>query len=534
MRSSRVLLICAFGILLAAYTQLIQLTAVPGLHFDEAWQGLFAHRINVDPDFFSLEAMNSYTSPLVHYMLAAAFKVFGPSLATMRGTYAFMNLTSLLLLAGLLWRLGERFAVAWFILLWALLPLSVHNHRFYVEVTGFHTLCLTVVLWGVALWRRRPNLSFALITLGVLTGVFAHILFISVFAGGIFVLARTFPGDFRSKRSQCLIATNALLLMPLALRMGLGLGKPLPFALAGVLLATAAWALATPRWLRFHRLWERWPRRAMRLSKIVFFCTLPFLVSFVALLWNGFWPYAQATGYMQLAWLPLNALIFIAFAYQQIRRPGQRTATRAADARREPSVLAPSLIWGSFVACFLITSIIILKQTPRYYTLPMIFAMMWAAQRMARLQNLNTQFALAAGFVAWNLAMFHTAYLWRFEHEGSNTVEFRVAIFHDNGRDFRPFQKMYEWARTSGCLAAVPWVEDDRFKLPFDFLRLTSGPSVATCRWNTGDLFFSHIPNYDPKFSAERTDLNTPPPVENVKYLAHFTEWGDLAVWIRR
>ncbi len=534
MRSSRVLLICVLGAALAAYTQLVQLTAVPGLHFDEAWQGLLAHRIASEPGFFPSEAMNSYTSPLVHYVLAAAFKLFGPSLATMRGTYAAMNLSSLVLLATLLWRLGERMAVAWFILFWALLPLSVHNHRFYVEATGFHAVCLTLVMWGVALWRRRPVASFTLIVLGILAGVSAHILFLSIFAGGIFVLARTFPGDFRSRRSQWLIATVALLMMPLALRMGFGLKKVLPFALTGVLLGTAIWALAMPRWIRFQHLWQRWPRRAMRLSKLVFICTLPFLVSFVALLWNGFWPYAQATGHMQLAWLPLNALLFIGFAVQQLRRPGQRARARAADAPREASVLAPSCMWSCFVTCFLITSIIILKQSPRYYTLPAIFAMIWAAQRLARLPSIKLQLTLAFGLAAFNLAMFHTAYLWRFDNGGSNTVEFRVSVFHDNGRDFRPFQKMFEWARTTGCLAQVPWVEDDRFKLPFDFLRLTSGPTVGSCRWNTGDLFFSHIPNYDPGFSSERSDLNTPPPVENVKFLAHFTEWGDLAVWIRR
>ncbi|MBI3557209.1 MAG: hypothetical protein HY074_13175 [Deltaproteobacteria bacterium] len=534
MRSSWIFLICVLGAALAAYTQLTALATVPGLHFDEAWQGLLAHRIGTESGFLPTGAMNSYTSPTVHYLLAAAFRFFGSSLTTMRGIYALMNLGSMALMSALLWRLGERLAVAWFIVFWALLPLSVHNHRFYVEATGFHAVCLTLVVWGVALWRRRPVASFLLIAAGTLAGVSAHILFLSVFAGGIFVLARTFPGDFRSRRSQWLIAIIALLIVPLALRMGLGLKKNLPFALALVLLSTAFWALATPRWIRFQSLWQRWPRRAMRLSKFVFFCTLPFLVSFVALLWNGFWPYAQATGYLQLAWLPVNAVLFVMLMVQQLRRPGQRRFAREVGAPREMSVLAPSLMWGSFVACFLITSIIILKQSPRYYMLPAIFAMIWSAQRLARIPSLKLQLALAACFVSWNLAVFHTAYLWRFERGGSNTVEFHAAIFHDNGRDFRPFQKMYEWARTNGCLAAVPWVEDDRFKLPFDFLRLTSGPTLGTCRWKTGDLFFSHIPNYDPNFSAERNEFNTPSPVENVKFLAHFTEWGDLAVWMRR
>src|SRR5690349_2384890 len=134
-------LLLAAASALAFYTQLTRLTSVPGLHFDEAWQGLFAYRIAGEHGFFPVAAMNSYTSPMVHYPIAAAFKAFGPSLSTMRGFYAAMNLATLGLLAALLRRFGERRAAAWLALLWALLPLSVHDHRFYVEMTGFFGFC---------------------------------------------------------------------------------------------------------------------------------------------------------------------------------------------------------------------------------------------------------------------------------------------------------------------------------------------------------------------------------------------------------
>ena len=162
---------------------------------------------------------------------------------------------------------------------------------------------------------------------------------------------------------------------------------------------------------------------------------------------------------------------------------------------------------------------------------PVILSMMWAAQRLARLHSVKKQYAIAAAFTVWNLWAFHHDYLYQYENEGSNTGEFRAVIFHDNGRDFRPFQKILGWGTVpTGCLAETPWVEDDRFKLPFDFLRLTSGPVTGGCKWNTADLFFSHIPNYDPAFKGERTDANTSPPeaAPNVKFLAHFPEWGDL------
>ncbi|MBI3542402.1 MAG: hypothetical protein HY075_03895 [Deltaproteobacteria bacterium] len=538
------LVIALFG--LAAYTQLTQLTSVPGLHFDEAWQGNFANRIATEPGFRPTEAMNSYTTPIVHYLLALVFRAFGPSLEAMRGAYAAMNLGSLALLAALLWWLGERAAVAWFTLMWALLPLAVHDHRFHVEVTGFHSLCFAVLVWGLALWRRRPVLSPVLVAASIVAGTYSHVLFISVFAAGLFALARSFPAEFRSRRSQALITVVALLLIPLPVRMGLGLGKASPLALAGALACTAAWAALTPRWIRGYSLWQRWPRRAMRLSKLAFVCALPFLVGFVALLWNGPWPYAQATGHLDnVRWMPLNALIFLMLMAMQLNTRartlfgGAHVDERRHDELRERYHLSPSLVWGAFVATFLVASILILKQSPRYYTVPTILAMIWASQRLARIHSRKAQLQIAVIFAAWNLWAFEHEYLARFEHSGSTTIEFTAGPYHDNGRDFRPFQKLFAWGLETGCLSRTPWVEDDRFGQPFRFLWLSSpGPKPdARCPWPPGDVFYSHITDYDPRVAdASRNDSNTPPPGDapNVKFLAHFPEWGDLAVWIRR
>lgn len=508
---------------LALYTQLFKLTAVPGLHFDEGWQGVFAHRILTEPGFYPVEAMNPYTTPIVHYILALFFKIFSPSLVVMRGVYAGMNLTSLALLSAFLWRHDKKNAAAWLVLIWALLPLAVHDHRFYVEVTGFYGLCLALTIWGLDLWNRRPQLSSSLVAGSILAAAYSHILFVSVLVAAIFVLACHFPEETKSWRAKMLFAMIALLLFPLPVRMGLGLGKISPFLLAFGLTGLSGVALFS------NTHWSRWIDYSYKNTDKIFrwllVLALPFLFAFVGLIWNGFWPYAQATGHLQLRWLPINAIIFIALAAIQLKT-------------KEQSGIQ-NILWHSFVAVFLMTSILILKQSPRYYMVPGILAMMWCATVLGDLGLKWIQGLLGLGFVTWNLWAFQTYYIAQFEREGSTTQEFKFLFFHDNGRDFRPFQKIFQWGIETNCLAPKPWVEDDRFARPFDFMQYTQPKALQSsqpCPWNTEDLFFSHITNYDPTFAGQRNDANTPPPkgAENVKFLAHFPEWGDLAVWIRR
>jgi hypothetical protein len=484
----------AAALLLAGYTQLIAITDVPGLHFDEAWQGMFAHRIATEPGFHPFTAMNSYTSPIVHHLLALVFLAFGPRLAAMRGTYAVMNFATLGLIVALLARRESVRAAAWFAILWALLPLSVHIHRFYVEVTGYHGLALAVALWGLALWKKWPKLSFILLAGALIKGTYAHILFVAVFYSGIFVIARAYPAELKSGRARALIALVALAVSPLAIRMGLGLHKAAPFAMAAALALTAAWAAAGPR---LGRLWTRVPRSAEVALPWLTVAAIPFLLAYVALLWNGPWAYAQATGRLEYWWIPINAAIFVLLAIHERTRP--------------------SLYWTAFVVSFLATSILILKQTPRYYTVPTILAMLWAASRLARARNHALASATLVVFAVWNAWLFKSSYIENFRKYGSTTEEFKLGPFHDNGRDFRPFQRVYAWLAERNCEHELNWWEDDRFGIPFQFLRLSAPPAAGKCPWSSDNLFFSHIPSPDP----------------NVKLLAHFPEWGDLALWTR-
>lgn len=501
------LLILLLAYALAAYTQLTHLTAVPGLHFDEAWQGLYAHRILNEAGFFPFTAMNSYTSPVLHYLLAGVFKLFGPSLAAMRGAYAAMNLASLALIMGFLAKIGRRPAAVWFALLWALLPLSVHDHRFYVEMTGFHGLCFASLIWGFALWRAKPQKSFALILISILAGTYSHILFIATFAGAIVVLAKTYPREFTSSRSRTLIAVTSSLLLPLPIRMGIGLSRALPFGLAIALAVLGIWALTSMKQL---------PKIANRVMPLLLWTSLPFLFAFVFLHWNGFWAYAQATGHLGPWWIPLNAGLFLVFAIRELRTKSRND------------------LWNAFIAVFAFSSLLIFKQTPRYYMIPTILAMMWISIRLSEIQRRQVFISIAMVFVAFNFWIFQKAYIQRYETQGSTTLDFRLGIFNDNGRDFRPFQKIFDWAVRNNCQDELRWMEDDRFLLPVDFLRLTAPLPTEKCVWTRHQVFFSHIPNYDPKLNGHRNEFNTPPPYPNVKFLAHFPEWGDLSLWKRR
>lgn len=505
---------------LAAYTQFTQLTAVPGLHFDEAWQGVFAHRIASEAGFYPMSAMNSYTSPVVHYLLALAFKLFGPSLVVMRGTYAFFNFATLGLILVLFWRAKEKKAAFWFVLLWALLPLSVHDHRFYVEMTGLFGLCLAFVLWGLALWHKRPILSFTLTLIAIIAGSYSHVLFVAVFIGALYIGARYFSREFYNPRARALVATTALALTPLALRMGWGLKKPLPFVLATAFVLLAAFAALSSRHRTLNKIWERLPRVSIRSARWLALAAIPFLVGFLALMWNGNWPYAQATGHLEWRWLPLNAALFVVLAFYKRKKDGDFT----------------SMLWHGFLVTFLVSSLLILKQSPRYYYVPLVLAMMWMALKLAHLRTPAFQWTLALTFTVWNLWCFQTAYITRFENYGSTTNEFRAALYHDNGRDFRPFQKAFSWLVSQNCQNDLRWFEDDRFLFPVEFLRLTAPKPTAPCAWPYDSIFFSHIENYDPLFQGPRTARNTPPPANapHVKLLAHFAEWGDLAFWIRK
>ena len=491
----------------ATFTQLAFLTEVPGLHFDEAWQGLFAQRIATEPGFWPISAMNSYTSPVVHYALAAVFKVFAPTLGVMRGFYAMLNLLSLMTFAVILLRRHGIEAALWFTLMWALLPLSVHLHRFPIEMNGWFGFCLALIAVGLHLWERRPRLALAIVLTGYVLGLYSHILFFSVLLGWAAARFRRLSA-WKDRRSILLLIAGLCVSAPLLARMPLVLRSASALALGTlpvVLLIALAVVLNGKRQVLWTRRISRLLHGAYRWALIA---STPFFVAFVFLFWDGSFAYSQVTGWIGGAWIPVNAALLLLalgklhhrFSLVHLRNPHDSMH-----------------LWKTFVFTFLASSVLILKQSPRYYTVPMILLMAALAIGLMSLKRPGLKAALALVFVAWNSYAFVGRYLVPFQQRGATAEEFRLLIYKDSARDFRPYQKVYAWLEEQGCGRVIRGVEDDRFLAAVEFLRLSS--VGGQCPWIQDELIFRSIPPRQQDY------------LSNLELLASRPEWGDLGLW---
>jgi hypothetical protein len=490
-----------------AFTQLAFLTEVPGLHFDEAWQGLLAQRIASEPGFWPFTAMNSYTSPVVHYVLAVAFKVFGPSLGTMRGFYAALNFTSLGIFATVLWRRHGTESALWFTLMWALLPLSVHLHRFSIEMNGWFGFCLALIAAGFHMWNKRPRWGIALVLLGYTLGLYSHILFLALLLGWTAARFR-WVSAWKDGQSVGLLASGLLITAPLLLRMYLGLHSGAALALAflpPIMLVALGFTLKSPRKGLWTRRWSRFFHGAYRWALLG---CLPFLIAFIFLFWDGSFAYSQVTGWTGGFWIPVNAVLLLLSVGQLHRRFSLVHLRNPHDSVH---------LWKTFVFTFLISSVLILKQSPRYYTVPMILLMAALSIGLMSLKRPGLKAVLALVFIAWNSYAFVARYLVPFQQRGATAAEFQLLIYKDSARDFRPFQRVFAWLEEQGCGRVIRGVEDDRFLAAVEFLRLTS--AGGQCPWIQDELIFRTIPPRAEDYQS------------NLDLLASRPEWGDRGLW---
>lgn len=476
----------------AAFTQLSHLTAVPGFHFDEAWQGLYAWRIASEAGFWPLEAMNGYTSPVPHYFLAAVFQVFEPTLAALRGAFAALNFASLGIWVHILRARAGKGAAAWFAALWALLPLLVHQHRFYIEVTAFFAFCFSLSALGVHLWKRHPRTAMALVVAPTIAALASHILYAApILAAAWVAAAQNLRKDPRVLKAFLPIAAAGLVV---SLRAYLSLRKP--SALAFV----AAFA-ALPIILHFD-----WGAQARRLRPVLALAAVVYGVAYVLLFWNGPWPYSQVTGRNGGFWLPVN-LALLAYAghcARKARLPG-----------------AAALLGPFALASFVLCSVMVFKQTPRYYMVPTMALAAWAAVSLSSTRQKAAAKALALIFVCWNSYAFVARYLLPFQSRGATGAEFKsLVIFKDTARDFRPFQKVFAWLEEQGCGQVIRAVEDDRFLRPIEFLQLTAKDPAQRCPWSREQLIFRTVPENPKEWDAR------------LRLLHREASWGDLGLWL--
>lgn len=494
----------ALGLMASVLTQFYALTQVPGLHFDEAWQGEFAFRFlhpdqsHIGPEA-PLAAMNSYTTPIIHSILAVAFKFFGPSLEVMRTTLATMNV---LALAFCLWALaptgiGTQTVFAW---AWALLPLSVHDHRFYIEMTSLHGLCFAAF---VAFATRASSSRMRSVGLAIafLIGCYSHVLFIAIGISALIFVSSRRPDLWSSRQFRISVARYSLLLLPLAVRMAIGTKKAMPVLLVVLLLA-----LALVAWRASEKQWNLVGRLSAASARLIPFLAIPHLFFFSIYLMGGAWPYAQVTSRFSLALgLPNAALWILILA----------TATAKPRSEREADAVA------FFYCVFLTTSVLMLNPAPRYYMMATISALFVMAFRIDALKP-RIAVATMAAFVAWNAFLFQFHYLKPFFDSGARVPEFRSWRFHDSARDFRPIQRVHQWLRANGCRYSSE-IEPTTFQiyLPLAFLALSEPDDSTSCRLDKKNLMIATLPE----------NLTSPMP----GYHLYHSEaaWGDLAIWTR-
>lgn len=499
-----------FAFCVAIFTQTTHLLDLPGLHFDEAWQGLFAHKISVITDFYPMNAMNSYTSPVLHYLMAIVFKFSSPSLLVMRSFFSIMNLLTLLLLSGLVFRISNIVAAAVFCILWALLPLSFHNHRFYIELTSFHGLCFSIFLWGCYFWKK-PWSPFV-ITLSVLAGVYSHILFITVFFVSILISYRHFPDTSKSKKFRTLISSISILCLPIVVRMAMDTKKMGPYLLVAALLFLSihifGMRLTSKPLQLFSRVW----------NKYSFILSMPVFALFTFFHFDGRWPLLQATSILSKEWLPINSIFLILTLIFSFKS-------------KQPHFFS-TLSRRYFLSLLILVSILILKQSPRFMTLPMIVSLIWISIEISNYRLPAFRIIWLILFCSWNMYAFFEVYQKPFLTRGALDSEIKIWLFKDSARDFRPFQKVYSWASSQGCAHQLSWVEDDRFLRPIEFLRLTEGRTTLKCPFSKDELFFSHIPGYSFNKGFDLNKASVPTP--QVKLFHHQVDWGDLAIFQRK
>jgi hypothetical protein len=174
-----------------------------------------------------------------------------------------------------------------------------------------------------------------------------------------------------------------------------------------------------------------------------------------------------------------------------------------------------------------ISSLMILKQSPRYYTVPATLLLIAVSIGLSRLNHTILALVITP-IVIWNLYLFQENYISRFQQHGAKDAEYRFLIFKDSPRDMRPFQKVFSWLDEQGCLNTLDGVENDRFLFPLKFFKVqknshqditkSTAPSKV-CPWKNSELAFRTIPTTQEGFPA------------NLRLLAHHPTWGDLAIW---
>ena len=446
------------GILFLLTTHLYRQVEIPGIHFDEAWAMNYSWRIAFEQGFWPLKAMSPYTAPWAHYCAALFLRIFGPSLEVFRLSQSFLSLLGMTLLAFALPR-KVRPALSWGILL---MPGILLNHRFAIELTGFHTLCFGALAWSLS--RQRYALAF----LALFLGTTSHILFYAV----ALALLATISGEKNGLEPRprwffsLYFGSIAVFFLQVLLQIP-EKGK------AGALLASALLSLLFLA-LKAERL-SLW--KAPRLWILLQILSVPFLFNSVFFA-QGFWGAALFTGYDPPN-LPFATLFFtiglLALLFALYR--GVKAS--------------PVFLQRFTVLLTLFLGLMMLKPAPRYFELSMLcfaailawdlheWIFLWEWPLSARLHRLT----FFAGLLAINIGFTLALVLQLSPVE----KELRFLFFKDSSRDFLDKQKLAGFLGSSGCGPSDIGTGDSRIAEELKALSYRNWPKKEgiNCRWKS-------------------------------------------------
>lgn len=442
------LTLLALGILFLGFFHFFALHAAPGLHFDEAWAMNFAHRIAFEPGFWPLTAQSPYTSPWAHYWAALWLKLLGPSLYVFRFSQVILSLAGLLCFCVALWRRGYERAACWLPLMAALLPGLVLNHRFAIELNGFHAFCFGLMVLGLGLGRVAWLTALAWVI-----GSSSHILF---FAVGLALLAAIVweKREIRLGDRWCGgIASLALaafffrvfLLIPEKGK-GLALFLVALFAAFGFFFPPTRW-LPRPRWI----------------DSFVGLVAFTFLANAVFFL-EGSWSVALSTGLK--AWRGLGGAGVVLFcgASLWLTYTGSREVPRFA--RR----------W--FLLGVIVLGAMMLKPAPRYYECALLGLAVFLSLGVAALRPVQ-RWAVVFLFVL-HAAWLYPLYVLTTPKEES----LRFVLWKDSSRDFLSKQSLVAVLGGSGCQLSDIKTVDSRVREALQALSYGDWPvKPGGCLW---------------------------------------------------
>lgn len=217
------LLVVSAALAVSAFHAWITPDNPPGFHRDEAALALNAYTLSTGlrdedgarlPLFF--RSFDDYKSPVFPYVLAAVFKVAGPSQTAARGLSAVLVLAAVLLLGLLAWRLsGDRLVVALVLLAAGFTPWLFELGRMAIEAST-QPLLLVLLLLTLERAVRLDRYSIGHgVAVGILLGLFTYSYTGSRLLGPLLAAALVvFAGRGRRQLALAAWATFAVALVP--------------------------------------------------------------------------------------------------------------------------------------------------------------------------------------------------------------------------------------------------------------------------------------------------------------------------------